>query len=108
MHQDVPKMLEMMLRELKYFKDKLHTWARDHIQQKFLDAARNYNFEVDGKVVQKFQQIGVAYSRDSSQEMHKTMFNILYLSFKHEPGWAKHLKEMFMREENLAYMPGEP
>ena len=61
----------------------------------------------DGKIIQKFQQIGVAYAMDSSQEMHKTMFNVLYLSFKHEPGWARALEQQYVQEENLAYIPDE-
>jgi len=50
---------------------KVHLGMLHHANQQLVELARNYEVKLDGKVVQRFQQqIGVAYSRDSSQEMH--------------------------------------
>ena len=107
LHQANQQQVELKLKNLKEMQEQIRTWGRDCICQKVLDAARNYEVKLDGKVVQRFQQIGVAYSRDSSQEMHQTMFNVMYKSFRQNTGWARALEAVYMEEENLAYIRDE-
>ena len=55
LHQANQQQVELKLKNLKEMQEQICTWGRDHICQKDLDAARNYEGKLNGKVVKRFQ-----------------------------------------------------
>ena len=95
--------MDEVAKELTTMKHRINDWPREEIKKMMLLEAIKLHLHYNGQPVQKFSHIGAAYAKDSSLSMHELMHQVIYSTFKHQPGWAKNLEETYMKENNIKY-----
>ena len=89
-------------------KQQINEWAREEVKKMMLCEAIQLQVKHNGVVIQKFTQIGAAYAKDGSAYMHQLMLQVIYGTFRHQPGWARDLEEKYMMANNIVYKDNEP
>ena len=106
-YSSIEKWVVEKIKELTIMKGQINEWAREKIKKMMLLEAIWLQAKHNGAPIQKFTQIGAAYAKDGSANMHKLMLEVSYGTFWQQPGWARDLEERYMKEKNMQCKPDE-
>ena len=97
-----PEEIQKMVRQLKQDRDDARSWGKHKVESRVLSAFREFDDSV-----QTMDQLRRRWRDNGNAEFAGALWMALYGAFDRSPGWAKELKEEYMKVAGFIYRRDE-